>query len=57
MMSNATPDDHELEIEPETARQGVMSGHVLAILAVSTFLAATALATFFIATASGAPVM
>lgn len=53
MMSDATPEDHKLELEPEKARQGVMSGHVAAILAVSTFLAAIALTTFFIATASG----
>lgn len=46
--------EHEIELEPEKARQGSMRGHVLAILAVSTFLAATALTTFFIATASGA---
>jgi hypothetical protein len=52
-MSDTTPEDHKLEIDPEKARQGVFSGHVLAILAVSTFLAATALTTFFIATASG----
>lgn len=52
-MSQTTPEEHDLELEPEEARQGSLSGHVLAILALSTFMAATALTTFFIATAAG----
>ena len=45
-------DDH-VEITPERARAGRKGVHVLAILAVSTFLAVVGLTTFFITTSLG----
>ncbi len=47
------PVDEHIETTPERARQGLRGTHVLAILALSTFLASVGLITFFIvATAS-----
>lgn len=43
--------DHEhIELTPTEARQGFKGGDVLAVLAVSTFLAAVGLTTFFLTT-------
>ncbi|HVZ99646.1 MAG TPA: hypothetical protein VG841_04965 [Caulobacterales bacterium] len=47
-------DDDHIELTPARARQGLKGADVLAILAVSTFLAAIGLATFFLTTAFGA---
>ena len=51
-MSDRT-EDEELEFTPEEAHQGLRGADVLAVLAVSTFLAAIGLTTFFVTTALG----
>jgi hypothetical protein len=51
-MSDQTHHDHT-ELTPEEARQGFRGADVLAVLAVSTFLAAVGLTTFFLTTALG----
>jgi hypothetical protein len=51
-MSDQTHDDHT-ELTPQEARQGFKGADILAVLAVSTFLAAVGLAAFFITTAVG----
>jgi hypothetical protein len=53
VMSDQTQDDHHIELTPEEARQGFRGADVLAVLAVSTFLAAIGLTTFFVTTAMG----
>lgn len=50
MMDKPREDEH-VEITPTEARQGLKGSDVLAILAVSTFLAAVGLTTFFLTTA------
>jgi hypothetical protein len=50
MMSDQVSEDH-VELTPEEARQGFRGSDVLAVLAVSTFLAAIGLITFFVTTA------
>lgn len=52
-MSDQTQDDHHIELTPEESRQGFRGADVLAVLAVSTFLAAIGLTTFFVTTAMG----
>jgi hypothetical protein len=49
-MSDQTSDDH-IEVISQEARQGLTGADVLAVLAVSTFLAAIGLITFFVTTA------
>jgi hypothetical protein len=51
-MSDQTSDDHT-ELAPEEARQGFSGSDVLAVLAVSSFLASIGLVTFFVTTALG----
>ena len=51
-MSDQTHDDHS-ELSPEEAREGFSSSDVLAVLAVSSFLASIGLVTFFVTTALG----
>ena len=51
-MSDRTDDDH-IEVTPDEARQGFRGADILAVLAVSTFLAAIGLTTFFVTTALG----
>lgn len=51
-MSDQADHDH-VELSPEEARQGLRGTDVLAVLAVSTFLAAIGLITFFVTTALG----
>ncbi len=46
-MANETLKEH-VEATPEEARQGIKGADILAVLAVSTFLAAVGLITFFI---------
>lgn len=45
-----TDGSDRVEVTPEEARQGLKGGDVLAILAVSTLLAAVALSVFFVTT-------
>ncbi|QGZ93823.1 hypothetical protein [Terricaulis silvestris] len=52
-MSDQTQDDHHIELTPEEARQGFRGEDALAVVAVSTFLAATGLTAFFVTTALG----
>jgi NOL1/NOP2/fmu family ribosome biogenesis protein len=52
-MSDQTQHDHHIELTPEEARQGFRGADVLAVLAVSTFLAAVGLTAFFVTTALG----
>lgn len=49
-MSDQTGEDHA-ELNEQEARQGFSGADVLAVLAVSTFLAAIGLVTFFVTTA------
>ena len=51
MTLHDTTEEH-IEVTPEEARQGSKGPDVLAMLAVSTFLAAIALITFFISTSA-----
>lgn len=51
-MSDQTSDDH-LEFAAEETRQGFGSSDVVAVLAVSSFLGAIRLVTFFVTTALG----
>lgn len=53
-MAQDTDTEHPIELTPAEARQGMKGADVLAILAVSTFLAAVGLTTFFLTTALGA---
>lgn len=53
MANPQTDDEEQIEITPNRARAGLRGGDVLAILAVSTFLAAIGLTTFFLTTAVG----
>ena len=50
-MAEQILDDEHIETTPERARQGVKGVDILAMLAVSTFLAVIGLTTFFITTA------
>jgi len=52
-MSEQTQDDHQIELTPQEARQGFRGADILAVLAVSTFLAAVGLTTFFVTAALG----
>jgi hypothetical protein len=52
-MSEQAHDDHHIELTPQEARQGFRGADVLAVLAVSTFLAAIGLTAFFVTTALG----
>ena len=52
-MTDQTFDDEHIETTPERARQGLKGADVLAMLAISTFLAAIGLITFFISTTMG----
>lgn len=52
-MSDRTDNEERTEMTPEEARQGERGPDVLAILAISTFMAAIALVTFFLTTALG----
>lgn len=45
--------EEHIELTPTEARQGFKGADVLAVLAVSTFLAAIGLTTFFLTTAFG----
>lgn len=49
-MSDMTDHEH-IELTPQEARQGFGGSDILAVLAVSTFLAAVGLITFFVTTA------
>ena len=49
-MSDQADHDH-IELTPQEARQGFEGSDILAVLAVSTFLAAIGLTTFFVTTA------
>lgn len=51
-MSDQAEHDH-VQLTPEEARQGFRGADILAVLAVSTFLAAIGLITFFATTAFG----
>jgi len=51
-MSSQTGDDH-VDLTPNDAHQGFRGADILAALAVSTFLAAIGLITFFATTAFG----
>ncbi len=51
-MSDDTDHEH-IELTPQEARQGFKGADILAVLAVSTFLAAIGLTTFFVTTALG----
>ena len=50
-MTDTDYDNDHVEVSPTRARQGLKGADVLAILAVSTFLAAVGLTTFFLTTA------
>lgn len=51
-MSDQTHDDH-IELSPNEVRQGFGGSDMLAVLAVSSFLASIGLVTFFVTTALG----
>jgi len=51
-MSDQTGEDH-LELTPDEARQGFQGSDILGVLAVSTFLAAIGLITFFVTAFGG----
>lgn len=51
MTDHANRDDEQIVLTPTEARQGFRGGDVLAVLAVSTFLAAVGLTAFFLTTA------
>lgn len=50
-MSDRVEEEEHVEVTPTEARQGFKGADILAVLAVSTFLAAIGLTTFFITTA------
>lgn len=50
-MSERTNEDDRIEVTPEEARQGFRGADILGVLALSTFLAAIVLVTFFLTTA------
>jgi hypothetical protein len=49
-MSDRVDDDDHIEVTPTEARQGFKGADILAVLALSTFLAAIGLTTFFLTT-------
>ena len=52
-MSDHTDQETRIELTPQESRQGFEGADILAVLAVSTFLAAIRLTTFFVTTALG----
>jgi hypothetical protein len=52
MAQDHTSEEH-IELTPQEARAGMRGTDLLAILALSTFLAAVGLTTFFLTTAAG----